>query len=722
MGKGIAQRYTYEDFDRHRIIDEFEFTLPKPPPKKEIDGYGLKKEDQMFRPFDKKYIKEVNSRFLLGKLTQEDKEHIKLHWHRRLNGYWFFNNGYLEYITGLHYYYLTAWNIIRVEEVKRPDGSIGTRKVSGLPSFTDSDRDHYYIWSDVVADVNCYGMLEITNRRDGKTERANCTNNELISRSPDSIGGIQSKTDTDGAKVFKKLVRSWRLLPEYFKPVDTGDSDPKKALEYRNPKKRSTKTQIKIYSEVLDSEINYGNAKEEYYDGDGLAFIFHDEIGKTATRVADVHERWYIVKECLADGADVTGKALLTTTVEDMEKKGGINCKKLWDESTISSEYFKRTKQTESGLKRYFKPAYYGLRGSDKTGDETPTFIDKYGYSDIVAAEAYLIKIEKTLTGEKLISRRRKYPRTIDDAFIISGKGDVFPTYKIYEQKDYNDLQPSSIIRTGDFVWEDKSKLKVEFYDNPEGLFNVAWMPPPELRCAHDFDSRGLAKPKFAHTGQIGVDPFDHKETAGDKKSDAAAYLYKRFNVNDIKMSNGWVLEYAGRRPNPDDFYDDIIMASIFYSLPFLSENQKPGLNNHAIRSGLKNYIYQTRQGDYTQSDSAKLVDGVSTAGELVRNQMINTLVRHTYKYVGKISPEIQKNEFGFTDENIIENMFGLCPFNALLEDMLKFDANNWTPSDRTVAAMLSILPNAPIKRNIRDKDEAYKNITLDNLFKTYKL
>ena len=382
MGEGIGQRYRYADFEVDRTIDDFTFTLPSPPPPKEIDNFGRPAKDQKFTPPSKDFLRKLDYKIINEEeLTPKEEEFIDTQWERREKGYWFYNNGYLEYITGTHYYYLTAWNIVRVEEYVKRDGKIGKRKISGLPTFTDSDRDYFYIWNDVEHDDNCFGLLHITNRRDGKTYRATATLNESISRTPDSIAGIQSKTDTDGKKIFKKLVKSWKKLPEYWKPVDVGDSDPAKVLEYKNPKKRSSKTQKKEYSEVLDSEINYGNAKEEYYDGDGLFRLFHDEVGKTEPKIANVHTRWYIAKECLSDGSEVTGKALLTTTVEDMEKKGGVFCKKLWDDSDITSETYKITGQTKSGLKRYFKPAYYGLRGADKSekGDETHTFIDEWG-------------------------------------------------------------------------------------------------------------------------------------------------------------------------------------------------------------------------------------------------------------------------------------------------------------------------------------------------------
>jgi len=1072
MVKGLAQRYIYSKFERDREIDEISIHLPEPPPEDEIDGYGLPKEDQKFTPPDKTYIRELSYKISNEiERSQDELDFIDLQWDRREVGYWFYNNGNLEYITGLHYYYLTAWNIVRVEDVERRDGTMGKRKVSGLPTFTDSDRDYFYIWNSTSMDANCFGLIHITNRRDGKaldintkiptpkgwstmgelkegdfvfdskglptlvtyvtefqyerkcyqinfsdnthiiadedhqwiaynkvsrhninhpswkahkrivstkdmidkitvgknesnwsietclpvkynsksleipsyilglwlgdgtssrsdltsvdqqivdswteyaesldlkisvassitykavlkkrvgnqlnplkekldkikvlnnkhipkkylqssmsdridllqgmmdtdgcvmsnrrtfeycsksnllikdfkelveslgfkstlttkfnkkykktyfyvrfgfqgeimpfkltrkidsvvrersggwrtnhryirsivpvdsrpvkcitvdsedssylcgenfiithnTYRATATINELISRSPDSFGGIQSKTDTDGAKIFKKLIKSWKSLPEYFKPVDVGESDPGKRLEYRNPKKRSTKTQKKEYSEVLDSEINYGNAKEEYYDGDGLLIKFDDEVGKTEPRVADIHERYYISRECLADGADVTGKYLLTTTVEDMEKKGGKYCKKLWDESTIDSDSYRKTKQTESGIKRYFKPAYYGLRGSDKSedGDETPTFIDEYGYSDIVKAEEYLIKIEKTLSGEKLISRRRKYPRNIKDAFMLSGKSDVFPSFKIIQQQDYNETLNDSIVRRGDFEWKDKSKNEVEFFDNPKGFTEISWQPNSDEQNKCFLDQRGFYAPGNIADGVIGVDPYDHKDTVDNKKSDAAGSYFKRFNINSPLTSNGFVMHYVGRRVNPDDFYDDMVKAAVFFGVQVLCENQKPGLINHMNREGYKNYIFTTKQSDYTKSSSKKRVEGVSMAGNMVRQQAINGLVSYIYKFIGDISPEIQKSEFGWTDDEIMDNLHGHCPFESMLKDWIDFDANNWTVSDETVSSMIALLGVTPVRKSKDEPKENDVSMKLDSFFKRHKL
>lgn len=727
MGEGIGQKYRYEDFERERIIQDFSITLPEPPPAKEIDNYGRPTKDQKFTPPSREYVKNLS--FKLEdkdyKPTPEEEEFINLQWKRREDGYWFFNNGYLEYINGYHYFYLTAWEIVRVEEYVNRQGNTRKRKISGLPTFTDSDRDYFYIWKDVIDDESCFGLIHITNRRDGKTYRATSTLYEAIARTPDSIAGIQSKTDTDGKKIFKKLVKSWKKVPEYFKPVDIGDSDPGKVLEFKNPKSRSTKSQQKKYAKVLESEINYGNAKEEYYDGDGLFMLFHDEVGKTEPKIANVHTRWYIAKETLSDGAEVTGKALLTTTVEDMEKKGGVNCKKLWDDSDVNSEIYEQTGQTKSGLKRYFKPAYYGLRGADKSekDDKTPSFIDEWGYTNIDAAEAYLAKIEKTLSGEDLISRKRKYPRTIKDCFLVSGKDETFPTHKIYQQLDYNEINVKpGHIRKGNFIWIDRSKHIVDFKDDPKGFFEVSWIPETEMQNRFEYDGRGFPSPLNKTQGVIGVDPFDHKTTVDNRKSDAAASFFKRFDFNNPKSSNCFVMNYVGRRQNPWDFYEEMIMAAVFFGVQLLVENQKPGILNHMNQHGYQNYIYKTRQSDFTKSNSRNYVEGISMAGDIVRQAAINGLIKYIYEFIGKVDTRTQMERFGWKKEDVIDDMMGNCPFNGLMNDWIQFDSSNWTVSDQTVGSMIAILGCNPVRKRVEKEDEEEIKITLDSLIQTHKL
>ena len=70
------------------------------------------------------------------------------------------------------------------------------------------------------------------------------------------------------------------------------------------------------------------------YDGDELHTYIEDECGKVDEKQGiNTDKRWEIVQFCLTIGSKIVGKALRTTTVEEMEKKGGKHFKKTWDES-----------------------------------------------------------------------------------------------------------------------------------------------------------------------------------------------------------------------------------------------------------------------------------------------------------------------------------------------------------------------------------------------------
>lgn len=98
------------------------------------------------------------------------------------------NNGVATYLTGMHYLFLNWWKID-----------------IGYPSFRKTDQDYFYFLQACVDNPNCLGMIELTKRRQGKTVRAGVFMYDLISRSKNKNGGIQSKTAMDAKNnVFQK--------------------------------------------------------------------------------------------------------------------------------------------------------------------------------------------------------------------------------------------------------------------------------------------------------------------------------------------------------------------------------------------------------------------------------------------------------------------------------------------------------------------------------------
>jgi hypothetical protein len=640
-------------FNHERNVFGIPVKLPKPPLSNEIDGHNLKKKDQRFTP------PTIPKNFDLNDPSDDDYKFIDREWERRENGYWFYNNGNVEYITGLHYFYLSYWNI---------PVTIRGRKKLGLPSWVDSDRDYFYLWNQCCIDPNCFGLIYVTNRRDGKTHRANCTLYEGASKTEEAEVGIQSKTNSDAKAVFNKLVKSWQSMHQMWKPVDTGDSKPSTKLEFNEPAKRNTKNQKKTYGEVLRSEITYQNVKDEAYDGYGLFLYLMDEYGKTVD--GNVYNRWNIVKECFSDGSTITGKAILTTTVEELERKGGINALKIWQES----DYYDKgiIGRTKSGLYRAFKPASYGLRGVDEKG---VSFIDEYGYSDEKRTKEYHLKVRSTLSGEALSSYKRKYPLDEEEAFMMDAKDSPFDLNRVQEQISFNNHNDVHSVR-GNFAWANGEKdTSVLWHPDPSGRWLINWHPKAEHRNKWT-TVNGYKKPTGTSIVS-GVDPFDHKTTTDSRKSNAACYGLKKFDPMNPEGSNCFVSEYINRPSTPEMFYEDILMQNVYFSSEVLIENNKPGILNYFRMRGYYGYLMMRPESTQTKFSKKSLEPGIPMSGEAARDALVNSLVTYIYDNVGY---------------NKETDTYGTCPFNELLTDWIRFDVNKWTDYDSTVASGLAIL------------------------------
>jgi len=152
---------------------------------KKWDDYDKKKKDEEPDFYDEKleYFK-----------AQE--------WDRRLNGFWYYNNGKPTFLTGLHYMYLQWWPI----DV-------------GFPKFRMPDLEKFYFIDYCIQDPECMGMVEVTKRRFGKSFVAGIFATEYVTRTKMTNAGIQSKTGPDAKKFFSKtVVNPFRRQPRFFRP------------------------------------------------------------------------------------------------------------------------------------------------------------------------------------------------------------------------------------------------------------------------------------------------------------------------------------------------------------------------------------------------------------------------------------------------------------------------------------------------------------------------
>lgn len=97
-------------------------------------------------------------------------------WDRRLNGFWFMNKGKATYITGMHYLFLQWW-VIDI----------------GYPKYRVIDLEYFYFLQYCIEDPNCYGMLEVCKRRNGKCFSINT----LIRMYDGTVRKVQDVLDGD---------------------------------------------------------------------------------------------------------------------------------------------------------------------------------------------------------------------------------------------------------------------------------------------------------------------------------------------------------------------------------------------------------------------------------------------------------------------------------------------------------------------------------------------
>ena len=683
----------YKDFKQERQIGEHTILLPDPPDLNKIHYRDLPKEQQFFR---RTYLPNNWST-----MPKDDRnEFANWQWDIRGRegekgeGFWFWNNGKLEWMSPNHYFYCNWW---RIGKVQIPKEYFSDARDVYYPFFTDADRDWHYLADYCFDDPSCGGLFSIEFRRGGKTYRMGCYQYEKVSKTHDAKGGTQSRNDTDSYNVFEKVIFGWRNLPPFFKPTDIGNSNPVTSLVFDEPKKINTKSAQKVYSDILHSWIDYGNAKEGYYDGKEQLVNIQDEIGKIEQKTGiDLLERIRVVVECCYIMGKKVGIILASTTVEEMEKKGGKQAKDLWIRSTtIDNEarrypeiFAKGTALNQSGftvskLKRYFRPSYYGYLGDDGKGT---FFVDRYGYSRTELAKAHLIAERENRQGADLAALKRKFPIVVEDCWTSDIKKSAFDTTRIEDQLMHNEmLLPGSSNGElhypvkGNFYWIEKNK-EAGFAPDDNGRWMVTWLPPHKDRNRHYIDEDGYQNPACRDTGCFGLDPYDHRVTAYNNKSDAASYGVRKYDVLNPSMSMVPVTEYLCRT-TPETMYDDIAKQCVFFGWEVFAENQKPGCVNHFIMNGLDRYLGNTiaeREDEYWHDETKKnRTYGISLSGTEARGQLMETVESYVYRYVGKL-------------EN---GIFGKCYFNNLLNQLKDMEhGDDWTKYDAFVGFGLALL------------------------------
>jgi len=599
-------------------------------------------------------------------------DYIDEEFKRREEGFWFTNNGKATWITGTHYMYL-QWSKIDV----------------GAPDFREANRLFYIFWEACKADKRCYGMCYLKNRRSGFSFMSSAETVNLATLASDSRYGILSKTGSDAKKMFTdKVVPISINYPFFFKPIQDGMDRPKSELAYRVPASKFTRKKITANEKLediqgLDTTIDWKNTGDNSYDGEKLALLVHDESGKWE-RPDNILNNWRVTKTCLRLGSRIVGKCMMGSTSNALDK-GGDNFKKLYNASDVTKR--NRNGQTKSGLYSLFIPMEWNYEG----------FIDEYGVpvfitpdTDVLAPDGELIDIgvidnwQNEADGlrddqDALNEFYRQFPRTTEHAFRDETKNSIFNLVKLYEQIDYNEEMSRTLgITKGNFQWVNGIKdSQVIFYPDPKGRFKLSWVPPQQLQNRVVLKN-GIKYPGNEHMGAFGCDSYDISGTVDGEGSKGALHGLTRFSMEDAP-ANSFFLEYLSRPPTAEIFFEDVLMALVFYGMPLLAENNKPRLLYYLRRRGYRGFSMNRPDKIWNKlSVAEKEVGGIPNSSEDIKQAHAAAIEMYIQDHVGMKQ----------------DGTFGDLYFNDLLNDWSRFDINKRTKFDATISSGLAIMAN----------------------------
>jgi hypothetical protein len=319
--------------------------------------------------------------------------------------------------------------------------------------------------------------------------------------------------------------------------------------------------------EELESMIDWKPSEAISYDGQKIHRYLGDEVGKTAE--VNVWERYLVTRYChLDDEGKIIGKALLTTTVEDMEQ-GGAAFKKIWDNS---DQVTKAGKRTPSGLYRYFCPA-----------DET-RYYDQYGYANRERALNEILEERQLLSKDTraLSAVIRKEPLSWEEAFRIDGSKCLYDAMKLNERLDRLSWK-ENITTRGNFVWENGEKdTRVLWEPSKNGRWEVVKLFSDEKE-SNNIIKKGESFYANNNGFVMGVDPVDHNQTQDGRRSNGACMVLQKYNAarEDDTYNYAFVCKYMYRPESVQIFYEDMIKTAVYYGCQVLMENQKIGMMHY---------------------------------------------------------------------------------------------------------------------------------------------
>lgn len=139
---------------------------------------------------------------------------------------------------------------------------------------------------------------------------------------------------------------------------------------------------------------------------------------------------------------------------------------------------------------------------------------------------------------------------------------------------------------------------------------------------------------------------------------------------------NRFFLEYIARPQTSEIFFEEVLMAIVFYGMPILAENNKPRLLYHLKRRGYRGFSINRPDKTYNKlSPFEREVGGIPNSSQDIIQAHAAAIETYIENYVG-----------------LKEDGYGDMYFQRTLEDWARFNINNRTKHDASISSGLAIM------------------------------
>jgi hypothetical protein len=564
-------------------------------------------------------------------------------------------------MCGSQYFYFTYCRIKNLSE-----GVI-------RPEFRVADNEYFKQLEScfIGGDNSGWGLITVKRRRAGFTWKAACFMLWLAIFFTGRRIGFDSKTEKDSFKLMNNFIKFiYEGLPSFIKAgVDGGYNKANIIFSVKTQDEKGEAVQEGALSEIYCSA-----PVPEAHEGEMLHLWVSDEAGKKSSLLP----MWELTLPCMEQEGVRLGVPLIFGTAGDVDK-GSQGLSELW-------KNYKAYK-----LIPFFFAGWMGME------------CDEYGNDNVREAVESIIRKRNAMAktnNSGLFAYIQQYPLTPEEALRaaeVKGIGNEVEIERRLEELRDNPPSPTF----GRFRWGDPKRGEGKVIFDPIS-------PSDHRRGQHDFLYATVYNHPFEEDKyDAGCDPADH-DYVQKKASDMSMYIVRRPTFNNLNKK--LVFKMTGRPKLASDFYDQALMALIYYNeTQVLIEKNRYRMISHFEREGFDFLLKPEPIAIESRNKRQKGNYGINK-NTTTQQRMERCINEYTDESIDCIDDESLLQEFSDYGEKNTDEVIAFGWTLVSLEDSLQDPANRPQAPDTTprTASRLVRGPNGNIKREFYQVNNGY--------------